>query len=553
MASKLLSIEISNELIKIAEVSHQGKKSVTVHKAATITTPENSVEDGNLKDVNALTEAIRAALKDNLISTKQVIMTVQSSTIASKEATIPQGKPSKMKEYVQNNASEYFPVGNLDDYSLTYAVLENINDKNEKSSRILAMAARYNLIDNYYKLAKNLGLTVVAIDYIGNSTLEMLKLQIDDTPSMVIQIGNDSTIINVLKNKVLQFQRTVPYGRSAVTNAVMENKKLSYQVAVELLSKGSLIHERLDGEEVTESLRYLINSISRIVDYYVSRNQSSPIEKAYIIGEGANVGGIDKLFANELNINFNKITELKNVEPDKVFRISKSELITYLSTMGACLDPVNFKQYTQAKTKASAKSIDTLKAVKVFVLLSVIFAIASFAIAIVKVKGLEKTRDEYKKEIKQLQPAKKLYEEWLLAKDNYSGIWNFYSVTSSNNSDYLAKTLDKLEEVVPSDMFFKEIKVVDGKVNIKGYCRDKSTLAGVIVQLKNVSFLKNVSSTGGKESLSNDNLKIVEFGLSFDIVNPTNLEQQILEDAGLEKKSTTKTETKTEETKKEDK
>ena len=43
MASKTLTLEISNELIKLCEVSHKGMKNIAVHKAVTIPTPEGSV------------------------------------------------------------------------------------------------------------------------------------------------------------------------------------------------------------------------------------------------------------------------------------------------------------------------------------------------------------------------------------------------------------------------------------------------------------------------------------------------------------------------------
>lgn len=519
MASKTLTLEISNELIKLCEVSHTGMKNIAVHKAVTIPTPEGSVEDGFLKNVSDIAEAIKLALKDNLIMTKDVVMTILSTKIASKEAVLPNVKPNRINDLVKANAAEYFPVNNIEDYSLTHTVLETIVNDKEKNLRILAMAAPLNIVTPYYELAKQAGLNVVAVDYLGNSTLQMLKLQIDEAPSMVIQIGNDSTIINVMKNRVLQFQRTVPYGRSAVVNAIMDTKKVSYQVAVELLSRGSIVHETFDGEEITESLRYLVNSISRIVDYYIARNQDSPIEKAYIMGDGASVIGIEKLLTNELNIDFTKITDLKAVEPDKFFRISRNELLQYMSTMGACLAPVNFAQASATKSKES-KNVNVTKYLIIALVVSVLASLVLVAVPTIRYVKLSVDKKNYEEKVKNLEGARKTYNDYVVSREKRDNLQDFYVNNSSNNNDYLYEFMKDLEEVLPSDLLLTTISSKNGSVSMTGYCRDKATLARTLMQLKELPYVSNVVTPGGSEAVSPDGVTTVTFTVTCQFVNP---------------------------------
>lgn len=522
MASKVLTIEISNELIKLCEVTHQGAKNIIVNRAITIPTPEGSVDDGMLRNVQEIADAIKQAKDENIINSKDVVMTIQSTKIASKEAVLPNVKASKINDLIRANATEYFPINNLEDYSLTHTVLENIVKDKEKNVRILAMAAPLNIVTPYYDLAKRLGLNVIAVDYIGNSTLQMLKLQIDEAPSMVIQIGNDSTLINVMKNKVLQFQRTVPYGRSSVINAVMESKKLSYGVALELLGKGSIIHETFDGEEITESLRYLVNSISRIIDYYIARNQDSPIEKAYIMGDGASVVGIEKLFANELNIDFTKLTELKNVETDKFFRISKQELIQYMSTVGACLAPVNFKSVVSAKkSKDGGVSLNGMKYAVIGLIVSVIASVILVAIPAVRLIGLEAKKSDLEKKIKNLEGAKITYDKYIIAKNQRDNLANFYTNVSSNNNDMLYEFIRDLEKNLPSDTILRDISFNNGAVSMNGVCRGKETLAKTLMQLKGMKNVYAVLTKGGSEEMSDDGVVTVSFNVTCVFVDPT--------------------------------
>lgn len=544
MASKTLTIEISNDLIRLCEVSHAGTKSITVHKAVTVPTPEGAVEDGFLKDVSAVSTSIKMALSDNLLTTKDVIFTVLSTKIASKEAVLPNVKSKKLDELIRVNAAEYFPVNNIEDYSLTHSVLETITEGKEKSLRVLAMAAPLNLVSGYYDLGKKLGLNVVAVEYLGNSTLQMLKLQIDEAPSMVIQIGNDSTIINVMKNKILQFQRTVPYGRSAVLNAIMDVKKISYPVASELLTRGSIIHETFDGEEITESLRYLVNSISRIVDYYIGRNQDSPIEKAYIMGEGAAIIGIEKLFTNELNIDFTKIIELSGVEPDKFFRINKNELLAYMAPMGACLEPVNFKMVSAGKVKET-KNLDIQKYLIIAIVAAAVAAVVMTAIPVTKYMIYKNKTEDYEKKVKNLEGAKKTYNEYIQYKNMAEQSEDFFNNSCSNNNDYLYQFLKDLEANLPSDISFTSIASDNGSVTMSGYCKDKATLARTLMQLKDMEYVSNVVTKGGTESASKDGIPTVSFTVTCKFTTPVASSSKYAIES--DKKSDSKNDTKKEE------
>lgn len=68
MASKILTIEISNELIKMCEVSNVSAKGVTMNKAVTIPTPEGSMDDGAIRNIGSVSAAIKMALKDNIMN-----------------------------------------------------------------------------------------------------------------------------------------------------------------------------------------------------------------------------------------------------------------------------------------------------------------------------------------------------------------------------------------------------------------------------------------------------------------------------------------------------
>ena len=97
--SKLLSISINNEYIKICEVTKAGK-SITVHKAVTIPTPDRCYSDGIIRDRGTLAKTIKVAMDDNRIHAEKIIFSIASTKIATKEVMIPNVKSNKINDII---------------------------------------------------------------------------------------------------------------------------------------------------------------------------------------------------------------------------------------------------------------------------------------------------------------------------------------------------------------------------------------------------------------------------------------------------------------------
>ena len=63
---------------------------------------------------------------------------------------------------------------------------------------------------------------------------------------------------------------------------------------------------------MTESLRYLIGNISRIMDYYISRHTDTNFDSIVCCGLGARVKGLMLLLTNELGQQVDVLQELED-------------------------------------------------------------------------------------------------------------------------------------------------------------------------------------------------------------------------------------------------
>ncbi|MBQ8413310.1 MAG: pilus assembly protein PilM, partial [Lachnospiraceae bacterium] len=223
--NKVLSIDITNESITIIELTASPKKQTNIHNVIIFETPEDSYEDGIIREPEKIANAIREQLVSRGITNKNAVFVLSSTKIVNREVVVPFVKENKIRGIINANSSEYFPV-NIEDYVVSHTVLETVVDEeNNKQIRVLAVAAPSHMVKSYYDLGTMAGLNVVALDYIGNSMLQLIKTQVAaNTTTMVIQLGSESTVLNIVQGDNLLLQRTVPSGTNSVVNVVMDEK-----------------------------------------------------------------------------------------------------------------------------------------------------------------------------------------------------------------------------------------------------------------------------------------------------------------------------------------
>lgn len=492
--SVLLTAHINNSSIKICEINHSSKMTV-VKRAFTIKTPDDTFEDGKILDVNKLATVINSEMARQSITAKEVTFVINSSRIATKEVYTPVLKPAKLKEMIKANIGEYFPV-NLDDHIITEKVVAQVaTEAGEKQLRVNILAAPKEIVEQYHELASRLGFTIKNIEHHSNAAVSLLKKQIGPETSVVLHVHDDATTVNIFKNNCLELQRTVPYGKNVVIQAVMEEMGLSEEAAETLIAKDRLIHNTFDGDKITDSLRYLINSIVRVVDYYTSRNSDSPVEKAYLTGESVNMIGLENLFANEFNFSVMQIMDFNGVTLAADLGVEAKYLSAYISCVGAVIDPVNFQVVKAAVAKEDRSILYLLIAAGVALVVGIVLV----AVPGIQNLGVKSDIEEIDGRIDEIKDIEGVVDSYYEAKDILSDIQLFKNLSSSAN-DYLLDFIYALEKCQPSDVSITNMRVENGSVSISALSSTKQTLAKFITQLKAIPGVSNVFIPSTAES-----------------------------------------------------
>ncbi len=495
MANKALTIYISGDVIRIAEMQKNNKQSVVLSNAAEITTPAGAFNDGYIVDVTAIAEAIRTAIFGRGFTAKEVIFTISSKKIASKEVDINYFKNTKkLGQVLQANSGEYFPMSGSGDYLFAYSILEDYMSEDGRKYRVSAVAAPMDLVRGYYEIADELKLNVRSIDYFGNSVIQLLALQMQEgRTDLVLQIEKDATYVNVMRGHVLVLQRSVNYGKTAVINALMDVKKISEKDAKTLLSNEALLDQHVTADEYAQTVSYLVNGIGRAVEYHRTKNPGELLQGIKIFGEGSAIAGIEKILQRELGAPVEHFETLAGVSIKGQAALTAEEVLRYLPNIGAVIDPMNLNIGAGQKT-ALIESSDLIKYLKYALLVAFVGSAVFTGINIYQHKKVSDERDRLKAEIekiKDIEEIKKAYED---AEHEYLQVKAF-EVSTHNDNEYIIQFIDDLEALLPKDSAISEISFEDGNVKFTltsgWHDTTKNEVADVLLKIGNLDYVSN--------------------------------------------------------------
>ncbi len=517
MNNRVLSIEIGNSFTKICEIDYKVKKP-KVYKVLTVETPEGVVVDGMLQPTQEYADHLVNALGTNGIRTRKVIFTISSTRVASREVQIPNVKANKIEALVKTNANDYFPV-DLTQYEIGHYLAGGLTE--EGKLRVMALAVPKALLDSYYQLAQMCGWEVECFDYSSNSLYQILRDEKSEKVTMMIKIDENSTIVTVLSAGKVLLQRTVAYGVQdaietmiasgayAVNDPMSAVERFQKKTCLNrVLHQGDKLWEENAGrwededagnvevttarQKITSSLEPLIVGVSRVIDFYDSRNSDNPIQKTFVTGLGGSFSGMSKLFTNCLERKVHTLSDMDDkIGMSKAIRSTRPA--AYISCLGAVLAPVGLIDKSQQKGKGmTVVSGTNYTFVSVAVLvLGVILSIAMAVTSLTRYFGTVAENVALQARVEELQPAQTVYNEYLSAAAQYDKYKYLYEYTENPNEN-LVEFINELEQILPdsfyTDSFSSDQTGISMTVNVEG----KAAAARTILNIRNMESIEDV-------------------------------------------------------------
>ncbi len=537
MAKKVISIETGIQWTKVALVDYR-KKNPPVHEAFAFRTPEHAVEDGYIRDKDSLARALKEELVRRQILEKDVVFTLSSSKVVTREVMIPYVKDNKIKGIIDAQSRDYFPM-DISGYTISYSKMDVVEDDGKKQLKLLLVAIPDNLLGNYVSFAQLAGLKAETFDYIGNGCIQLMCDSFVDN-AMIIQLEEQATVISILENKKLAFQRVTPYGYGATISAVVDHPILGIddeEKAFDFLLEHNVIFNKpsmpdngdpaqqaIDQtqadeayEDLAESLRYHLRIANTALDYYQNQVKKEFVGNVYLVGDGSRFAGIHKLFAQELplplqKIDFAKIIDLRNQNgvndqkkagkkkhqdyTDPVLEESSSSRqpraatpVGFLSVIGAAVHPLDAKPKEMQEADSKKNDLHTAYVLLAgSLLLSLLLILGSSVRQLIAHSEHRHLTDQ----LEALAYVQQTYDESSRVQQEAQVYITIDDATKTKN-EYLLPLIEQLEAELPSAIKVTSMQTDDNLITLNMTADRKITVGQMLLNFQNVTLLTDPS------------------------------------------------------------
>jgi type IV pilus assembly protein PilM len=339
VAKGRIGLDIGSTAVRAVELT--GGDPPTVIKAAQVPLPAGAVENGEVKDPDVVTEALRELWERGGFKAKRVYMGVGNQRVVVREIALPYLPEKELRASLGFQVQEFIPMA-VDEAVLDYDPIGEFEQDDRKMLRMLLVAAQRQMVDTVVSAATGAKLEPVGLDLVPFAMVRSvgttgvgMDLE-DEGDEAVIDIGAHVTNIVVHARGTVRFVRILPSGGRDVTLAIARGIGVEDDVA-ERLKRGEDVEletpPRVDqegGDEVAEPpdtgrvkeiamqrAASFVDEIRSSLEFYTAQAQGARIARVLVTGGGSKLEGFLELLRQRIPV---------EVEAGQVFQHARSQL-----------------------------------------------------------------------------------------------------------------------------------------------------------------------------------------------------------------------------------
>ena len=249
-SKNLVGLKIGASQLAAARVSNNGV--AALEQVARTALPMGIVVGGELRDPDALSEALKAFFAKNKLPRKGVRLGIANNRIGVRVIDIAGVEEEKqLANAIHFRAQEALPIP-LDEAVLDYHVLdESFDPEGNSVKRVLLVVAYKELVERYVGACRKAGLTIAGVDLEAFALLRSLSPPADRGTSalVAVAIGFDRSTFAVSDGRFCEFTRVLEWGGQSL-NVALARAFNSEPSAVEAMKRGL----SLDGSTAPEGV-----------------------------------------------------------------------------------------------------------------------------------------------------------------------------------------------------------------------------------------------------------------------------------------------------------
>ncbi|MFZ6654250.1 pilus assembly protein PilM [Undibacterium sp. TJN19] len=315
----LFGLDISSLDIKLVELSEGSNKTYRLERYASEALPKGAVLDGNIENIEQVTEAVRKLVKKSGTSAKNVAMAMPASAVITKKIILSGTLSEQALEVqVESEASQYIPFS-MDEVSLDFCVLGPAANAEEDVEVMLA-ASRKEKIEDRVAIVQAGGLTPKVMDIESYAARSAISRLIDqqanegkDQIFAIFQIGSKRTYIFIMLNGEVIYEREQQFGGSQLTQDIVRNYGLSIEEA-EVKKKSGDLPDSYEMELLEPFLESAALEVTRAIQFFFTSTPFTRVDQIFLTGGCAVIPGLVDIIAERTKISTAVVSPFKGME-----------------------------------------------------------------------------------------------------------------------------------------------------------------------------------------------------------------------------------------------
>ncbi|MDP3509919.1 MAG: type IV pilus assembly protein PilM [Candidatus Melainabacteria bacterium] len=314
----MLGLDINSDSTTLIQLD-KTKSGIEVQKFACQPTPPNCIREGLITDPVTMGQLLDDLLKEAQIPTNQapiINVSVPAQAVVIRLMPVPVGMPpEELADVVTQEATNHvpFPISeaNLDWCQMN--ATERTDPDGVRRVDVILSAIQHSIVESYWRMADAAGVKLGRVEVSSLSVIRGLALAgylgSSGHLSLVVNIRQDATDINIVRSAMPLFGRSIILGVEALTEAIARSLDLSFDQAMEILPDVPVFNitptdARLGqaGQVARTIFSDIGDELNKSVEFYRSQVGDVKIDQVILTGPGCMMPNIDEYFTSKLRI-----------------------------------------------------------------------------------------------------------------------------------------------------------------------------------------------------------------------------------------------------------
>jgi type IV pilus assembly protein PilM len=295
--SPMIGLDLSSSSVKVVELAGSAESGFRLERYAIEPLPKGAITDGNIENIEAVSEAVRRAVRRSGTRARNVALALPSAAVITKKIILPGGLSEEALEVqVESEANQYIPFA-LDEVALDFSVIGPAPNSPEDIELLLA-ASRKEKVEDRVAVAQAAGLKAVVMDIESHATRATADRVIRQMPNegegqivALFLIGASTTTISVTLNDQPIYEREQAFGGNQLTQDIARAYGLSAEEAETKKRTGDL-PETYERDLLQPFADNIALEVTRALQFFFTSTPYSRVDQILLAGGCAVIPGL---------------------------------------------------------------------------------------------------------------------------------------------------------------------------------------------------------------------------------------------------------------------